>query len=425
MKKLNKSLKILLLLFIYKLLLDFSIIGFISKEYSYVGGNVDFNLLKFILSNLYLIIIYIFIPKNNVKPSYIFLQLHFIIMIIPMLTLYGLQNKHSEYVAAIVILFCLEICILKYSKLLKIYRIRNSKYILYVLIIMISFFVYFSMLRANGIPSLSVLNFWKVYEVRNNVVYPFLMNYLVHWQAKVINPFLITLSFVQKKPMLLAFSLSLQLLIYLITAHKSYILIPGAIIVIIKVLNKYDFFKMLSYLSSLGVLISMTFHKLFDFIFFPFIFIYRLLFLPAQIKYYYYDFFSENRFLYFSEGFIGKIFGIKFPYELGTNYLISNIYFGDPNSAANTGYLADAYANGGIWGMLIITLVLTGILIIIDSLTPNIGKNVVVGLSIFSVLGLNDLGLLTTLFTGGLGFLIVLLYLYTGINDDKSKLKSS
>lgn len=418
--KLNRSLKIILILFIYKFLLDISIYAFIEKQYGYIGGMTDFNILKFIVSNVYLGIIFLIMPKKSEKPSHIFLQLHLLIMIIPILSLYGMQNKPSSYTGMIVFMFILQTFIIRNSKRIRLLKIKHSKQILLVIITGISFFVYFSMLRANGLPSLSTLNFWNVYDVRWNVKYPFLMNYLVHWQAKVINPFLITLSYLNKKPKLLTLSILLQVLLYLITAHKSFILIPVAIFTVIKVLDKYDFFRVSAYLSGLGIAGSLVFYKVTDFIMVPFIIIYRLLFLPAQIKYYYFHFFSSNDFIYFSEGVIGKIFGLNFPYELPTNNMIASIYFGMPQSAANTGYLADAYANGGFLGMLIMTLLLTFVFIVIDSLSVHVRKNVVVGLSIFSVLGLNDLGLLTTLLTGGMLFLLLLLYL-----ENESKLITS
>lgn len=47
------------------------------------------------------------------------------------------------------------------------------------------------------------------------------------------------------------------------------------------------------------------------------LFIRRLLFLPAQIKFYWYEFFSQNPFiLYYLQGIIGKIFGIRNPYPV-------------------------------------------------------------------------------------------------------------
>lgn len=414
--KQNRLLKIIIYLFAYKLLMDISIYTFIEKQYGYVGGMTDFNIWKFVISNIYLAIIFLIIPKSSEKPSHIFLQLHLLVMIIPMLSLYGMQNKSSIFTGMIVFMFALQGFIIKNSKRFRLIKIKHSRKLLIFIITGMSIFVYSSMLRANGLPSLSVLNFLNVYEVRENVSYPFLMGYLVHWQAKVINPLLITLSYINKKTKLLWVSISLQLLIYLITAHKSFILIPVAIIVVVKVLDKYDFFKVASYLAGLGILGSLIFYKLSNLIIIPFIIIYRLLFLPAQIKYYYYDFFSNNEFLYFSEGAIGRILGLNFPYEMPTVNMISSIYLGMPQSAANTGYLADAYANGGFFGMLIITLLLTFVFIAIDSFTGHVRKNVVVGLSIFSVLGLNDIGLLTTLLTGGMLFLILVLYLE---NDSK------
>lgn len=64
-----------------------------------------------------------------------------------------------------------------------------------------------------------------VYDIRSNVKYPFLIGYLVNWQAKIINPFLITISYVINNKVMLLLSILMQVFIYLITAHKSYILL--------------------------------------------------------------------------------------------------------------------------------------------------------------------------------------------------------
>lgn len=414
--KLSRLLKIFIYIIFYKFLFDISIYIFVEKQYGYIGGMTDFNIWKFMISNFYLLIIFIAIPKNSDRPSSVFLQLHLLIMIVPMLSIYGIQNKSSIFMGMAVFVFLLQIFIIKTSKRLRIIKIKQSRVLLLFILSGMTISVYFSMIRANGIPSLHTLNFLNVYNVRGGVIYPFLMNYLVHWQAKVINPLLITVSYLNKKNKLFWFSVSLQILIYLITAHKSFILIPFAIIIVIKILRKYDFFKIASLGSGLGIVTSLVIYKVFNILMIPFIIIYRLLFLPAQIKFIYYDFFSNNEFLYFSEGTIGKMLGLKFPYEMPTVNMISSIYFSMPNSAANTGYLSDAYANGGFLGMIIISIVLAYLFIVLDSLALKVRKNVVIGLTIFIVLGLNDLGLLTTLLTGGMIFLIIVLYLQNESN---------
>jgi hypothetical protein len=333
-------------------------------------------------------------------------------MILPMFTIYALTNEHSIFFFLTGFVFSLECILLKLLPNIKIMKIKNSKYALLILLTAITVFVYFSMLKANGKPSLKALDLTKVYEVRNRAVYPFLMSYLVNWQAKVINPFLITTSYIHKNKKLFLLSIFLQVLLYLMTAHKSYLLIPVAILFVVKIM-KWDFLKISSLSAFLGSAGLLIIYGAFNSITLPSLFLRRLLFIPAQLKFYYYDFFSKNDLLYFSQGAIGKIFGLKYPYDMSSAHMIGEIYYNNPQTAANTGYIADAYANMGIPGMIIITILFVFILVLIDSLGSKIGKELTVGLAIFPIMTLNDGALLTTLLTGGLLFLLVILYLYS------------
>jgi len=270
------------------------------------------------------------------------------------------------------------------------------------------------MIKANGIPSLRALNILSVYDIRPYVKHPFLMGYLVSWQAKVINPFLITISLIEKNKMLFGISVFMQLVIYLITAHKSFILIPFGIIGVMYIIKKRDFLLSFSFFIPIGVFATYLGYKLFDSLILPSLFIRRLLFVPAQLKFYYYSFIKENQFLYFSEGVIGKIFGIKSPYEIRFANLIGYVFFNNVETGANTGYLADGYANMGVFGIFIVTVLLIIIFIVIDSISICAGKEITIGLSLFLIMGLNDGALLTTLLTGGLLLLMLLLYLYSG-----------
>jgi hypothetical protein len=272
------------------------------------------------------------------------------------------------------------------------------------------------MIKANGIPSLTALNILNVYSVRSNVAYPFLMVYLVNWQAKVINPFLITMSYLNRNRKMLFLSVFLQLLLYLITAYKTFLLIPVAIIFIIEMIKKFDFLKTSSKVSVFAVLGMYISYLVTQSIVIPSLFIRRFLFVPALIKFYYYDFFSNHGFMYFSAGTLGNILGVKYNYDLSPAYLIGQIYFNNPQTGANTGYIGDAYANMGFVGMIIISVLFIWILKLIDSLSIKIGKNLTVGLALFSILSLNDSALLTTLLTGGLLLLLCILYLYTTTN---------
>lgn len=406
-------------LLIYKLMLDFVYVEFVYKLYSYSIFDLNFNLNKYLFSSIWFIAIFCVLPKDSNKPSSIFLQLHFILMIIPMLTIYALANESGLFMTLCCIFYIMECLILRSVPNLKVIKIKNSKKILYGIILLITAFVYLSMIRANGIPSLKALNLNKVYEIRAVTKYPFLMAYMVAWQAKIINPFLITTSYVKGSKKALFFSILLQLILYLITAHKAFLFIPLAIIIVLYILKRKDFLILGSFFAPLGTACAFLAYKIFDNIMIPSLAIRRLLFVPAQIRFFYYDFFSKHEFLYFSEGTIGKIFGLNSPYDLDVANMIGGLYSGHFETNANTGYLADAYANMGIFGMLIMALLFSFILILINSLSKNINKELVIGLCLFLILSLNDGALLTILLTGGLLLLLILLYLYSNTEEER------
>lgn len=406
-------------LFAFKLILDFLYVNFVNSVYAYHNFIVDFNLTKYIIGFIWFFIICYFLPDKSYKASSIILLLHFIIMVLPIFTIYAFKNESSIFFNMVCICFTLECVLLRYLPSIHISKIKQAKNIFYATIGIITIFVYISMLMANGIPSLKALNLLSVYDIREDVKYPFLMNYLVNWQAKAVNPLMIAISYKYKKNSTLILFFSLQILIYLITAHKAYIFIPIAIIFIMHISKIKRFLNIIACSASLGCIFAYVLYKLEISLVVASYFIRRLMFVPAQLKFYYYDFASKNDFLYFSAGALGKLFGTEYPYDRNFANLIAEVYFDTPNMSANTGYLASGYSNLGFVGMLIYTVILSIILVLIDSLGKSLDKSMVIGIVLFTMLALNDGDLLTTLLTGGLIFLLLLLYLYASFNYEE------
>lgn len=409
----KKSICSFAFILLYKILLDFIYVNFVYKVFAYSGFIYEPNTTKYLIGMGYLIMMFLFLPKDSAKPSSIFLQLHYIIMIIPIITLFGLANESHDFMLYITVLFIMQCFIMKSISNIKVIRLKNSNKVLYALIAMISLMVYVSMIRVNGLPSLKALNILNVYEVRKEVVTPFLMGYMVNWQAKIINPFLITIGYLKKNRKVLLIGIILQLLIFLITAHRSFLFIPAGIIIVVKIFEiRTNVLMTSSVVANLGVGITYLSYALTGEILIPSVFIRRFLFVPAKIKFNYYDFFSNNKFIYFSQGLIGKLFGFEYPYDIPRNYFMSYLYGGSITSAANTGYLADAYSQMGFFGMFILSLLFIFILVIIDSLGRRIDNRLVIGLTLFTMISLNDVALLTAMLTGGLFLLLIILYLY-------------
>jgi len=134
----------------------------------------------------------------------------------------------------------------------------------------------------------------------------------------------------------------------------------------------------------------------------------RVLYVPAILKFQYYDFFSVNPKVFFADGIIGKLLGVDSPYQRSVAYTIAYEFFG-VESMANTGYWGDAYANMGVLGVILFSIVLVLIVKYIEINTNNLNISFVISSTFFSFYILNDGALLTNLLTGGQFLLMIML----------------
>ncbi|WP_053368311.1 hypothetical protein [Bacillus sp. FJAT-27245] len=424
---------------VYKLILELVYLWFINPIYENGGHTVDFNYKKYILSWGFLLIIAWLLPKSKDKVSFMILQLHAITMIIPILSIYGIGNHSSNFMLMVMICFVLEIVVIrlinnnlnlpkmkKKFKLAKIInkfnlpritnnlhlpKIPNSRNLLLTLFFICTAVTYSTLLLFNGIH-LEAIDFSKVYDIRKNLVYPFVfLEYLTSWQYRIINPYMIISSFALKKKRLFYVFLGLQVSLYFIIPYKEIILSVFLILGLCLFLQKYNFLKSIMYGIKLSIVVSVLLYLLKVSVMPLAIIPTRLLFEPAIIKFQHYEVFSKHLDkLFYSEGLIGQILGLTYPYDVPTGYVV-NSYFGMGNSNSSTGYLAYAFDNLGFAGMIIMTFILILILWLIDLLSRGLNKNFVFAFLIYPFYMLNDGDLLTLLLTGGIFLSLIILLL--------------
>jgi len=412
LKKHNKTF-IFIGLLLYKLALDLSYILFVNPKFSYVRFNLNFSLYKYILATIVFVLLYFLLPDDKKRPSAVIQQIHFILIFIPMISIYPMMNFDTYFFVLAMGVFALECILLNHLPNVRIPKIKNNGWLLYGILGAVTAFTFFSMIRANGFPSLAAINLNDVYGIRANLKFPFLMGYLVPWQSKVINPFFIAAAYKKENKLLLILSVGLQFFLFLITAEKAALFIPVVIIFVMWAVRKFNFIDVASFLLPFGIFFLTIFTYFTNKIEIASLFIRRLLFLPAQIKFYWYEFFSQNPLILYSQGIIGKIFGIRNPYPVDAAKVIGDKIYGAPNMHSNAGYIADAYGNGGTIGVIAIGIIFVLLLKIIDSLSIDISNEFVIGLIIFHVISLNDGSLVTAMITGGLLPLILILWLYS------------
>lgn len=441
---------------LFKVLIEFLYLQILNPRFEYMGLTLDYNPIKNLESYIILIIVYLLLDKTPKKASVIFLQIIFTLSIVPILAIYGMKNESRLFLYLSVGAFLLTVLTVRYfsklknsaslvwgtSILLFLYAllshswfgvltilgslilifvllalvpgirmpyVKHSQTLILLIIVGISIITYALMIRDNGLPTLSAFNFNDTYEVRSQTVHNPITAYLIPWQANVINIFLLAFFFLRKDYAKMSVMIGLQLLLFAITAHKTYLFAPFAIVALLYIIEKRNFIRtMMVGLIGLNILALLTWISNIT----PWliaIITHRLHFMPAQISFYYFDYFSSHGKLFFSEGMIGRIFGLESPYPIKAFNLIGSVYFNNEGMNANTWYIADAYSNGGIFGLFIISILFAILLIAVDSLT--VDYKITIAALFMPVFSLINGSLLTSLFTTGMmmGILIVAL----------------
>ncbi len=413
-----KNMYLILYYFIYRVIIDFIYIKWVSPTFNYMELFTDIVSMKVVASYILMFFISLIIPKGNKKVSQIILQLHYIIMIIPLLSIYAMANLSTSFTLMVVACFSIQIILVKIMPQFRLKKIKNGKLILYIILGLMTGMTYIYLLNTQPI-NLEALNFTNIYDIRAEQYIPHLiMKYLIVWQYRIINPTILVFFYIRKNYKGLILIISLQVLLYLMYPHKEVILAIGLLLLSLFITEKkYTFDKCYVFLFSLLSIISTYLYAIFDYLIFFAIFPVRMLNIPAKIKFEHFNFFSTNDKLHYSEGMIGKILGLNYPYSVSSGVLIN-----PRGGNSNTGYIAYAYDNLGFTGMIIMSLIFVFILKLIDSLAVKENKGVIFTLFIYSIVILNDGDLLTMLLTGGLWLQILILFLYKNIDTCKGEL---
>lgn len=409
--KIKKSdIKIVLSVIFFKILLDLSYYFVISQIWGYEGLSVNLNLFKLLESYFLLIPVVLLMPKNRYRLSSILIWLLILISYIPMLTFYAFMDQPGIYMYSVT-LFWVLVFLLMRTKVPAIKKIKQSKIISYFIIsVLLLYAVWVSILYF----SMSFnFNLTQVYIVRALYIateIP-LAGYLLNWTACIVNPLLFAIFFMKKKWFPLILIILLQLVLFSGTGIKLYLFALPFVLFIMWIASCKNGLTYLALAFAFGISMGVLSYWLFDDKWLSALFTYRIFIDPARLSFVYYDFFSNHEFIYLSDSRIGEFLGMTYPYHLDPPHLIGEIYFNAPNNNANTGIAGDAYMNFGLWGLLLLCVVLFAIMKLIDACSKGIDLRIGAAVIAIVALMLTNIGILTSLMSNGLLLAILLLYL--------------
>jgi len=398
-------------IFFYKVVLDLSYYFIISPVFGYMRFGLSLNIAKLVESYFLLFIIFILMPKSSKKLSNIMAWLLILISYVSMLTLFAFMDQPRVYMYAvtgfwILVFLLLKLPTVRFNPIKKV----QSKIIRYSIFIGLGGIVFFLIYKYLGI----VFNFdlTKVYEIRKKYIHTGipLAGYLFTWLAYIVNPIFFALFLIRRKWIWVGVIIFLQILVFSVTGLKAFLFVLPFVLALMWVVSQKNPLVWMGTGLSIVILAGMFSYWLVGDLWISSLFTRRALLVPAQLSFFYYDFFSQNHHTFLSQHHLFRNF-LEYPYNLKPSYLIADIYFNSPETNACNGIYGDAYMNFGFLGFILWGIFLTIILKLIDSFSKNKDIRVTVVAIAMPVIFLTNSPLLTCFLTHGLLLSLLLLYL--------------
>lgn len=405
----------ILLVIVFRLSLDASYVKWIAPFHYYAG--LDYNPASFeILFTSYLLVVIMscLCPFNTTLPSNFIIGLLYLISYIP-LTSYlawggGVLFPVMLMTGGFLLVFALSNMKLN---LYPVFRHAQNYHSLYVVLFGFYLLAMILILVNFGFKLPSSMK--DVYVVRDDYKDYFqggnhLIAYFLAWLGNIAVPLLVTIAIVKRKYFMLALALFAVIELFAVAALKSQLF---AIIYLLVLLVGIKLCRshLLQYFSLMFVLLIWVSSLIDTNIEIPVMsdyFIRRVFVVPAQLFFYYCDYFSVNKYSYLSHS-VFKYF-IKYPYDMPIPNIIGDNYLPYEGVYANANLWADAFANFGPVGILLFATLLFLLVKYIDNIA--FGKNQYLTLSvlIMPVYSLSNSAMLTVMLTHGLLFAIFLVH---------------
>ena len=348
-------------------------------------------------------------------PSRVVLVLHLIAVIIPMQALVVAQFEFARpaFADAVALAFLGTVLLAGATPELTMKQPGTlARGGVIVLCLLLSLYVYGALVAQGGIGRLN-FDLSKVYEVRDEFLEGLapLLGYLVPWQGLVINPALMLAAMKRRSLLLGLLALLLQLLLFGMTGYRAFILMPGLLLGMYLIGGRRN----LAGLALLGVLfliaVAVGLYLWLDAPYIPALLVGRVIIIPAEIHYWYYDYFGSSGHapLQLSQSILTDIAARH--YDAPIAEVIGWKYMGSA-AWANVGLFADAFANFGYAGCTLFALLFALVLKTLDAASRATDARVAAALIAVQAFQLVNAGLLTTLLTHGLALAILILWAF-------------
>lgn len=408
---------------VFWVFLELSYRKFVNPVFEYSGFILDVNAVKYVEAWLLYAVLLLLFPKNLNKASDYLMAYMLFSFLTPLLVFYSLTNASRSHLYIVLLAVAL-IVGLRTGRPLKLPLIRGGRIIAFGMLGLGIVLVTSWMVLSGGLNYFN-LDLTQVYDVRRDVgeaINYGPMGYFNIWATKVFGPVVLAFALWKRKYLLAIAVFALHVVWFGISSHKSVLFYPFLVVFLWAWFRRSRALALLPMAMSLLLAVSFLFYLLFSDILLGSLFIRRVFFVPANLTFSYYEFFSHNQFVYWSNSITSSF--IEYPYDMQPAKMIGN-YIGT-ESHANNSFLSTGYMHAGVLGVAFYGGVIGLLFRLVDSLAyKGIPGWVAVSAIIVPAHSLlTSVDLPTALATHGLGIAIVLLFLLRSAND-KRKVKAA
>jgi hypothetical protein len=349
-------------------------------------------------------------------PSRVLVAVHLVAVIIPLQALVAAQFElaRPEFAVAVGLAYLAALAAAGLVPDVQLPRPGGGvRALLLIASVFLSLYVMTSLVRYGGLARLS-FDLSAVYEVREEYLERLgtLMGYLVPWQGYVLNPAIMLVGVRRRSVLLVLLGLALQILLFGMTGYRAFLLIPALLLAFYLIGNR----RQLPAIALAGMLavigIALVLYAWLDEPLIPLLLVDRVIVVPAEIHYWYYDFFGVHGQapLQLSQSILAPLSTAHYSTPIAE--VIGWTYMGS-NASANVGLFGDAYANFGLAGCGAYALLFALLLKVVDAAGRAADPRVAAALIAMPAFQLVNSGLLTTLLTHGLALAVLVLWALT------------
>lgn len=324
------------------------------------------------------LILLLLIEQNRTATSTFFLNIVLLFEVAPIALLYGLQNRSTVFYFSVFIAMLL--CILFVRAANHTSSILIGKRISKLIVVAFgaaAVLMVLSVVRANGMPSLQALDIYQVYEIRGSGAFRIgkLGGYYLTWCIYALFPFLISLVLEKRRYIWTLLLILATVALYLYTGNKAFLFMLPLVLGGYWIAKKAAFFR-----GFLPFVCAAILALVFLCIQFPpetgqrgifqqiySLFIRRVVVVPANIKFAYWDYFSSHTKLGFAGILPRWLIHVPNPYaDVTIGKVIAGIYYAAPDMNASTGGISTGFMRFGYSGVFLDFIMLGGFLILMD-----------------------------------------------------------